>query len=108
MQLSQKKCVACEGGIPPMEKEKAEDFLKQVQEWSLAENNKKISKNFEFRNFEEAMVFINLVAALAEEEQHHPDIFVSYNKVRIDIWTHKINGLHENDFILAAKIDELQ
>ena len=106
--LVQKKCIPCQGGIPPLSEVAAKKFLEQVDGWELVENVKKIQKKFEFKNFVESMEFINKVAEIAEQEGHHPDIFVSYNFVTITIFTHKINGLHENDFILAAKIGQIK
>jgi len=73
----------------------------------IVRNNLKLHKEFKFNSFKEALDFTNKVAEIAEEEQHHPNILINYNKVEIDIWTHKIDGLHENDFILASKIDSL-
>lgn len=84
----------------------AERPLGQISGWSLS--GKWIIKEFQFKNFVEAMKFVNRVADLAEEEGHHPDIHIHYNKVRFDIWTHAIDGLSENDFILATKIDALE
>ena len=104
--LAQKRCVACEGGVPPLGKAEVERLLKQVSGWSLS--GKWITKEFKFKNFVAAMEFVNRVAALAEEEGHHPDIHIHYNVVRFDIWTHAIDGLSENDFILAAKFDALK
>ena len=104
--LTQKRCVPCEGGVPPLAKPEVEKLLAQVPGWGL--DGKWITKEFQFKNFVEAMKFVNRVADLAEEEGHHPDIHIHYNIVRFDIWTHAINGLSENDFILAAKIDALQ
>ena len=106
MDLTKKHCVPCEGGIPPMDKEEAEKYLKQIKSWELVGN--KIEKELKFKNFKKAMEFVNKVAELAEEEVHHPDILVySWNKVKITTYTHAIGGLSENDFILAAKIDKL-
>ncbi len=103
--LTQKRCVPCEGGVPPLGKAEIEKLLTQVSGWSLS--GKWITKEFKFKNFVAAMKFVNRVADLAEQEGHHPDIDIHYNIVRFDIWTHAINGLSENDFILAAKIDRL-
>ncbi|MBI2987659.1 MAG: 4a-hydroxytetrahydrobiopterin dehydratase [Deltaproteobacteria bacterium] len=103
--LTQKKCVPCEGGVPPLEKAEVERLLAQIPGWSLT--GKWISKEFQFKNFVEAMKLVNQVAGIAEREGHHPDIHIHYNRVRFDIWTHAIGGLSENDFILAAKIDAL-
>jgi len=106
MDLTKKHCIPCEGGIPPMSKSEAGKYLKEVKGWQLSGN--KIEKDLKFRNFKQAMAFINKVAELAEEEGHHPDILVySWNKVKITTYTHAIGGLSENDFILAAKIDKL-
>ncbi len=106
MDLTKKHCVPCEGGVPPMGKDEAEKYLKEVKGWQLAGN--KIEKYLKFKNFKQAMKFINKVADLAEEEGHHPDILVySWNKVKLMTYTHAIDGLSENDFILAAKIDKL-
>jgi 4a-hydroxytetrahydrobiopterin dehydratase len=107
MDLSKKKCVPCRGGVPPLPTEKAQELLKELNiAWKLADN--KIERTYKFRNFREAMVFINKVASIAEAEGHHPDIHLEgWNSVRIVLYTHAIGGLHENDFIVAAKIDGL-
>ena len=106
--LVQKKCIPCQGGIPPLSEVAAKKFLEQVDGWELVENVKKIQKKFEFKNFVESMEFINKVAEIAEQEQHHPNIKINYNKVSIELYTHAINGLSENDFILPAKINNIQ
>jgi len=103
--LSDKKCVACEGGVPPLTEAEIKTYLSHVKEgWNVA-GNKKIEKEFKFGDFKQAMEFVNKVAAIAEEEGHHPDIHIFYNMVKIELWTHAIGGLSENDFILAAKVD---
>ncbi len=105
--LSEKKCVACEGGVPPLAEAEIKTYLPQIKEgWEVIEN-KKIQKEFIFENFKQAMEFVNKVAPIAEEEGHHPDIYIFYNKVKLELWTHAIGGLSENDFILAAKVDTL-
>jgi len=104
--LTEKRCVPCEGGVPPLGKSEMERLLAQIPGWSLS--GKWISKEFQFKNFVEAMKLVNHVADLAEAEGHHPDIHIHYNRVRFDIWTHAIDGLSENDFILAAKIEALK
>jgi len=105
-ELSKKHCVPCEGGASPLSREESENYLRNMSEWSL-EDDREIQKTFEFKDFSEAMNFMNAVAYLAEEEGHHPDIKLhDYKKVDIKISTHAIGGLSENDFILAAKIDE--
>jgi 4a-hydroxytetrahydrobiopterin dehydratase len=102
------KCVPCQGGIPPMKQKGVQEMLRVVPEWTKAEDEyDKIERTFKFKNFKKAIEFVNDVADVAEEEGHHPDIFISWNKVTLTLWTHAIKGLHENDFILAAKIDDL-
>lgn len=105
-ELTSKKCIPCEGDTPPFSKEEAEKYLIEVLGWNISGDYRKISRNFEFKNFREAMSLVNKVAELAEEEGHHPDILIhSWNKVRLELSTHAINGLSENDFIMAAKIN---
>lgn len=106
-ELAGKRCVPCRGGVPPMTKPKAEETLAAVPDWKLEENGTRLTRRFEFEDFRKAMEFVNRVADVAEEEQHHPDIAIHWNKVDLVLWTHKIGGLHENDFILAAKVDQL-
>jgi 4a-hydroxytetrahydrobiopterin dehydratase len=103
--LSAKTCVPCRGGVPPLKGEELIALQRQVDGWSVIEEHH-IVKTFKFPNFREALTFANRVGELAEEQGHHPDIFLSWGKVEITIWTHKINGLTESDFILAAKIDQ--
>lgn len=107
MNLGKKKCKPCEGGIPPLNTKEVEEYMKQLKDgWSVTENQK-ISKEYSFVNFRHTMDFVNKVADLAEDEGHHPDMHVYYGKVVIELWTHAINGLSENDFILAWKTDRL-
>jgi len=106
MQLSEKKCKACEGWEKPFTKEEAQEYLNQVNNWTLIENE--IENEFKFKDFKEALEFINKVGVIAEEEGHHPDIYLhGWNKVKITLNTHAIKGLSENDFILAAKINKI-
>lgn len=105
--LTQKHCVPCEGGTVPMFKPEAEEMMTQVPEWQLWPDGKMISREFTFKNFADAFAFATKVAAIAEEEQHHPDMLVGWGKVGIELSTHAIGGLSENDFILAAKIDAI-
>ena len=107
MDLIAKKCVPCEGGTPPLTAEEIKPYLDQVRGWSLV-RLEKIFKEFKFKNFKEAMEFVNKVAELAEAEGHHPDFAILYNRVIINLTTHAISGLSENDFILAAKIGNLK
>lgn len=103
--LTNKQCKPCEGGVPPLTKEEANKLLQQLAGWSLADN--KISKTFDFKNYYQTMAFVNAVAWLSHREDHHPDMTVGYNKCHVEYMTHAINGLSENDFICAAKIDWL-
>ncbi|OHA18294.1 MAG: hypothetical protein A2664_02420 [Candidatus Taylorbacteria bacterium RIFCSPHIGHO2_01_FULL_46_22b] len=104
--LSAQKCVACEGDMPPLNPTEATILMRQLKpEWKLSGNE--IVRDFKFKDFKQAMVFVNKVADIAEEEGHHPDIFISYNRVKITLTTHAIIGLSNNDFIVAAKIDLL-
>lgn len=107
MSLHDKKCIPCETKIPPMEPTDIEKYLAELKSpWNVVDN-KKISQEFKFKDFTEAIAFVNKMAELAESEGHHPDIHIFYNKVLVEIWTHFIGGLSENDFILASKIELL-
>ena len=107
MDLSKKRCKPCEGGIAPLDKHEIAEYKKQINDgWEVRDNNK-ISKEFVFVNYKHTMDFVNKVADLAEEEGHHPVMHVYYGRLVVDLWTHAINGLSENDFILASKIDKL-
>ena len=102
--LTSKRCVACEAGTPPMPPQEAERLAAQVPGWQLKPDEQKLVRRFKFKDFKEAMAFVNRVADLSESEGHHPDIYISWNRVRLELTTHAIKGLSENDFILAAKI----
>ncbi len=104
--LAEKTCVPCRGGVPALRGEALQTLARQVEGWTVS-NEHHLSKNFKFPDFRAALAFVNKVGALAEEQGHHPDIFLAWGKVDITIWTHKIDGLTESDFILAAKIDKL-
>lgn len=104
--LLKKKCVPCEKkGIKPFTHAEAEDYLAQTSGWTLDEKGITISKEYKFQDFIGAINFVNTVADIAEMEGHHPDIHIFYNKVKLDLWTHAVGGLSENDFIIAAKVD---
>jgi 4a-hydroxytetrahydrobiopterin dehydratase len=105
--LAARSCEPCKGGVPPLERAEAERYLKDVPGWSLDEEARRISRTFKFKDFAAAQAFAVKVGAIAEEEGHHPTISYGWGFCTIEIWTHKIDGLHENDFILAAKIDAL-
>lgn len=103
--LSQKHCVPCEGGTPPLTAAEIEPLLDQLHGWKIEDG--KLAKSYSFGNFVEAVDFVNAITPVAEAEGHHPDLYVRWGAVRVMLWTHAVNGLSENDFILAAKIDEL-
>jgi 4a-hydroxytetrahydrobiopterin dehydratase len=106
MSLSQKHCVPCRGGVPPLSGEELEKLKPEAPGWQVVEGHH-LARSFEFPDFKTALEFVNRVGALAEEEGHHPDLCLSWGKVDARIWTHKIGGLTESDFILASKIDLL-
>lgn len=103
--LAGKKCKPCEGGVSPLTTAETASLLKGLQGWSLIDG--KLSKTYGFRNYHETMAFVNATAWISHREDHHPDLAVGYNQCRVDYITHAINGLSENDFICAAKIDAL-
>jgi len=105
-ELLSKKCVPCEGGMPAMSPVETNQYLSKVLGWKLIDNIK-IKKEFKFKGFKQSIDFVNKVGSLAEEERHHPTITIIYNKVRITLSTHAIGGLSQNDFIMAAKIDQI-
>ncbi len=104
--LAAKTCVPCRGGVLPLKGEELSLLQKQVDGWNIIEEHH-ITKTFKFPDFRKALGFVSRVGELAEEQGHHPDISLAWGKVAITTWTHKINGLTESDFILAAKIDQL-
>jgi 4a-hydroxytetrahydrobiopterin dehydratase len=107
-QLRAKKCLPCEGGVEPATLEEAQAQLKRLTGWRLIRDGQRIRKEWVVKNFMAAMKFFNQVAEVAEDDQHHPDLHLEgYRNVAIELWTHAIGGLSENDFILAAKIDEI-
>lgn len=104
--LTTKRCVACEGAVQPLTRKEFTPYLKQIKEWNVIKN-KKIEREFKVKNFKEALNFINKIGEIAEQEHHHPDIFLyNWNNVKITSYTHAIQGLFVNDFIVAAKIDK--
>jgi 4a-hydroxytetrahydrobiopterin dehydratase len=104
--LAAKECVPCKGGVPPLAPDRVAQLLEEVSGWST-ERNHHLTRTFAFPDFATALDFVNRIGAVAEQQAHHPDIYLTWGKVRVDIWTHKIDGLTESDFILAAKIDKL-
>ena len=107
--LTQAKCEPCRGGVPPYTEPQILSLRPQVADWEVvdADGVKKLRRTFVFPNFHTALDFAVKVGELAEREQHHPDLHVAWGRVTVETWTHKIGGLHQNDFILAAKADEL-
>jgi 4a-hydroxytetrahydrobiopterin dehydratase len=105
--LASGHCVPCEEGGMPMQISEAEAYAAKVPGWMLSRDARLISREYIFKNFKDALAFVNKVGALAESEGHHPDIYLGWGKVDIEIWTHKIAGLSKSDFVLAAKIDLL-
>jgi len=106
MNLTSKHCVPCEGGVKPFTTDKIQEYLKEVPGWSVVDD-KKIKKEFHFEKYLDGIEFTRHVGELADSEGHHPDIHVYYKRVEIELMTHAIGGLSENDFILASKIDKL-
>lgn len=106
-ELASKACVPCRGGVPPLAGKELENLSRQVPQWRVVDGHH-ITRTFAFPDFVQALAFVNKVGAIAEREGHHPDIFLTWGKAEVSTYTHKINGLTESDFILAAKIDQLQ
>ena len=107
-QLKQKKCEPCEGGVDKMDSQEAKQQIKHLDGWELTDDAKRLRKKWVVKNFMAAINFFGKVAKLAEDEGHHPDLHLEgYRNVVVEIWTHAIGGLSENDFILAAKIDDI-
>jgi len=105
-ELSDMKCVPCRGGVPPLKGPEIKELQSKIDAWNVMDEHH-LSKSFKFPDFVQALAFVNCVGALAEEQGHHPGIILAWGAVKIEIWTHKIDGLTESDFILAAKIDRL-
>lgn len=108
MNLTQQKCVPCELGGEPLPKNEVDFYAKDVPEWKVAPDYKMISRVFSFKDFREALAFVNKVGDIAEHEGHHPDLKIHWNKVTLELWTHEVKGLSVNDFILAAKVDQIK
>jgi 4a-hydroxytetrahydrobiopterin dehydratase len=107
MNLGEKKCKPCEGGVPPLDQKQIKELKSHIKnDWEISEN-KKLVKEYSFVNYKHTMDFVNKAAQLAEEEGHHPVMHVYYGRVVVELWTHTIDGLSENDFIMAYKIDKI-
>ena len=105
-ELAEKTCVGCRGGVPPLMGSDLTDLLDQVSGWTVVRDHH-VQKEFSFPDFAGALEFVNRVGAIAEEQGHHPDVYLAWGRAEIKLWTHKIDGLTESDFIMAAKIDRL-
>jgi 4a-hydroxytetrahydrobiopterin dehydratase len=105
MSLAEKHCVPCRGGVPPLKGAELEKMHSQISGWQVVDEHH-LTKSFSFPDFRTALDFVNRVGEIAEAEGHHPDLMLSWGKVDVKTWTHKIDGLTESDFILAAKIDQ--
>ncbi len=105
--LAVQHCKVCEGGVPPLNAAAAHDLLKQVSDWSLNASGTEINRTFQFKNYYQTIAFVNALAWISHQENHHPDLEVSYNTCLVRYSTHAIKGLTENDFICAAKADGL-
>lgn len=104
--LSERQCVPCRGGVPPLKGEEIQDLLGQLEGWEVV-NEHHLQRTYRFKDFRESLQFVDRVGELAEEQGHHPDICFGWGKADVTIWTHKIDGLTESDFVLAAKINKL-
>ncbi len=102
--LADRQCVPCKGGVPPLTGEETAPLLAQLDDWKVIENHH-LEKRYKLKNFAQALDLVNRIGAIAEEQNHHPDIFLAWGRVDVKIWTHKINGLTESDFVFAAKCD---
>jgi len=106
MELHEKNCVPCRGGVPPLSGDEVSKLLARIEGWEAPQNHH-LTKAFKFPDFKTALAFVDRVGAMAEEQGHHPDLHLAWGKVVVEIWTHKINGLTESDFVFAAKCDQL-
>ncbi len=106
MELTEKTCTPCKGGTPPLTAEEAAGLAGAIPGWSIVENATRLAREFKFRNFAQALAFVNALGAIAESEGHHPDLCFGWGYARVTLYTHKIAGLHENDFIMAAKFSQ--
>ena len=106
-ELTKIRCVACEGGIPALAAAEVKQFMQEVQAWEVSQSNLSISKKFTFKNFYKTMAFVNAIAWMAHQENHHPDMEIGFNYCIVKYTTHAVNGLTKNDFICAAKVDSL-
>jgi 4a-hydroxytetrahydrobiopterin dehydratase len=104
--LAEKDCIPCKGGVPPMAGAEIQRLLKEIDGWASVDDHH-LTKTYGFKDFATALAFVDRIGAMAEKQWHHPDLYLAWGKVRVDIWTHKIDGLTESDFVFAAKCDAL-
>jgi 4a-hydroxytetrahydrobiopterin dehydratase len=102
--LADRQCVPCRGGVPPLTEAEIAPLLAQLEGWRVVDSHH-LMKRYTLKNFAEALALVNRIGAIAEQQNHHPDLFLAWGKVEVTIWTHKINGLTESDFVFAAKCD---
>lgn len=107
MTLNKETCIPCQGGIPPLERGEAEHLLSEVPQWRLSADGRKIERTYKVKNFLAALALAQRIAEVAEQQNHHPDICLGWGYCTVIWWTHKIQGLHRNDFVMAAKVDAL-
>ena len=103
-ELADKECVACRGGTPPLSGDKVGDLLRELDRWTI-EQEYHLNRIYKLPDFAKALALVNRIGAIAEQQNHHPDIHLAWGRVLVEVWTHKINGLTESDFIFAAKVD---
>ena len=103
--LASKTCTPCRGGVPPLSMDVASRLMEQLDGWTFEQGH--LAKSYHFPDFKGALEFVNKIGSIAEEQAHHPDVYMTWGKVSLEVWTHKIDGLTESDFILAAKFDEV-
>ena len=108
MDLTKKKCIPCTKETPPLSEDRAKELARDVPGWTLDSGEPRLSREYKFPDFVSAMKFVDKVAVIAENEGHHPDIHIHYDRVKLVLWTHAIGGLSENDFIVAAKINTVK
>jgi 4a-hydroxytetrahydrobiopterin dehydratase len=103
-ELADKECVPCRGGVPPLTADKVRNLLRELDGWTV-EQEYHLTRTYELPDFATALAFVNRIGNIAEQQNHHPDLYLAWGKVRVEVWTHKISGLTESDFIFAAKVD---
>ncbi len=105
-ELANRECVPCRGGTPPLSGNTVGDLLRELDGWTV-EQEYHLARSYKLSDFAEALAFVNRIGGIAEQQNHHPDIYLAWGKVRVEVWTHKIKGLTESDFIFAAKVDAM-